>query len=445
MLHKLPAAVPGFPDYNPKHQVSFDNWISKLEHTFKIYGFTPFHAPLFIRKEFLRAKSTSDTEIYSISRLNHNPDHDDIETKFGLPFDNTVPLAIWVRDNARNITFPYKRYTISPVFRGEHPSPGRFRGFYQCDLDIIGPSLSIDNDFQCLLTLIRGLQNILIDIQSSQFTVYLNDISITRFLLISHGVEELNINRALSIIDRLDKDGAISVTDALSSISNQTQELVEKLLYKGNITKFIDNYFNQCTDDTISHILIKLKFILTSLENLNIMCVKFSPAIVRGLNYYTGIVFETFLDNYNEGSIMSGGRYNNLIDIFSDKKSTDITGVGGSIGISRLFDIVTRNSLLIHHRKTVVNTIIIYENIRYDPWLLAETLRTNGISTDVFTGNSFSLTKQLDYAGKIGIPIVIILLNNSLYCVKNLITKDQTEITTIPDLLDIINKHLNLL
>ena len=432
-LSKLPAAIPGFPDYKPEQQTTFYTWLSQLETTCKSYGFTSLTTPLFVRKEFLRAKAGNDTEIYSISRLSHNPDEDDLSTTFGLPFDNTLPLALYIRDNARNITFPYKRYAISPVFRGENPSPGRFRGFYQCDVDIVGPSLTIENDIQCLLTLIKGLQNI----TSEPFTVYLNDLSITKFLLSLYGVKEQNINECLFIIDRLDKEGFDRITAELLPFTNQNIELIQTLSYKGDISDFV---ISSDATDTIAPALISLKIIITTLSTLGITCIKFSPKIVRGLNYYTGVVFETFLDNFNEGSIMSGGRYDNLVDTLSTRKSTGIMGVGGSIGISRLFDIFNRNKLLSNNRKTTTDVIVLYRDILYNPWIVAESIR-DIMSVDIYTGNARNFSKQLDYANKLGVPIAVIIMDTSIYCVKNMYTKQQTEVTTIPELLDVIKSY----
>jgi histidyl-tRNA synthetase len=433
-LSKLPAAIPGFPDYNPKQQVIFSTWLSQLERTCKSYGFTSLTIPLFVRKEFLRAKSGNDTEIYSISRLSRDPEEDDLFTTFALPFDNTVPLALWIRDNAKDITFPYKRYAVSPVFRGENPSPGRFRGFYQCDIDIVGPNLSIENDIQCLLALVKGLQGI----TSEPFTVFINDMSITKALLTLYGVEEDNFKECLSIIDRLDKDGSYKVIAALSPFTNQKEKLVQTLLCKGDISNFeIPMEIKQEIEPTIT----SLNLVIDTLMKLGITCIKFSPSIVRGLNYYTGIVFETFLDNYNAGSIMSGGRYNNLVDTLSSRKSTGIMGVGGAIGVSRIFDIFSRNKLFINDRaKTTAEVIVLYRDISYNPWAVAEDIR-NITSVDIYTGNATNISKQLDYANKLGISIAVIIMDTSVYCVKNLYTKEQIEVTTIPRLLDVIKNY----
>lgn len=360
-LSKLPAAVPGFPDYDPKQQTTFNNWISQLENTYKSYGFTPLTVPLFVRKEFLRVKGGNDTEIYSVSRLSHNSDENDISTTFGLPFDNT-----------RDITFPYKRYTINPVFRGENPSQGRFLGFYQCDVDIVGPTLSIENDIQCLLTLIKGIQSII----SEPFTVYINDMSITKAFLKLYGIEEENIKDCLAIIDRLDKDGIEKVTAALLHFTDRSEQLIQILSYKGDISGFI---IPVELVDMIKPVMCYLNEIINTLGKLGVTCIRFSPTIVRGLNYYTGVVFETFLNNYNEGSIMSGGRYDNLVDTLSNRKRTGIMGIGGSIGLSRIFDISIRNKILVSNRKTTVDVIVLYRDITYNPWIVAEAIRNNNI------------------------------------------------------------------
>jgi len=426
-ISKIPIAVPGFPNYNPKQQVIFNEWLSKLENNCKSNGFTALEVPLFVRKEFLRVKMNDDNEIYSVSRLNKDCEDEDLNTKFGLPFDNTVPLALWIRDNIRDITFPYKRYAINPVYRGENPSPGRFRGFYQCDVDIIGPSLNIMNEIQCLHTLIKGLE----EITYYPFTVYINNISITKNLFRLYGIDDENIKVCLNLIDRIEKDGYEEIKNKLSKFTNKNSELIDKLTYKGEIEDFV------ISDDNIIEALDSLNNIITKLSELGIRCVKFSPSIIRGLNYYTGLVFETYLDNEEKAiSIMSGGRYDNLVDNLSNKKSMAIMGVGGSIGISRIFDILTRKKVLEGGRKSAADVIVIYRDIKYNPWIVAETLRNNNINTDVYTGNANNISKQLDYANKLGIPIVVMVMDKSVYCIKNLKTKEQMEVTSIDELVN---------
>ena len=426
-VSKIPIAVPGFPNYNPKQQVIFNEWLSKLENNCKSNGFTALEVPLFVRKEFLRVKMDDDNEIYSVSRLNKDCENEDLSTKFGLPFDNTVPLALWIRDNIREITFPYKRYAINCVYRGENPSPGRFRGFYQCDVDIVGRSLNTMNEIECLLTLIKGLK----EITSYPFTVYINNISITKKLLRLYGVDEENIKDCLNLIDKIEKDGYEEINNKLSKFTNKSSELIDKLTYKGEIEDFV------ISDDNIIEALDSLNNIITKLSELGIRCVKFSPSIVRGLNYYTGIVFETYLDNDEKSiSIMSGGRYDNLVDNLSSKKNMGIMGVGGSIGISRIFDLLTRKKELEGERKSAADVIVIYRDIKYNPWIVAEALRNNNINTDIYTGHARNISGQLDYANKLGIPIVVMIMDNSVYCIKNLKTKEQMEVTSIDELVN---------
>jgi len=463
-LRSLATRVPGFGDYKPEQQILLDLWKRTLKDCYQLNGFNPLDVPPFVRKEFLKAKGGINNEMFAVSSL-----WNDAPTPYGLAFDRTVPFALWVRDHEREIPFPFKRYDINLSFRGENPAPGRFQGFYQCDIDIVGRKLGLDNDVQCISALVEGLTRLLdtgIDDPANRgYKMYLNHITIPKGLFAQAKVPAEKVQDALHIVDKMDKIGPGKVADELKlllqgNVEEQTiMSLVEILAYKGSLAKFTipANFPKEATGglEALTEIINNLAANGISLESL-----QFCPGMVRGLNYYTGVVFETFLDALPKaGSVMSGGRYDELVDTFTqdkngETKNTGIEGVGGSIGLTRLFDVLSagKNPLINPKIKTACKVMVLAKDkLPIIPWKIAKALRDANISCDVYTGNKDSLGDQLVYANKSGVPVAVMVITDDktkemVFCVKDLksaVEKQDKDLTEIDRVVESVKRFLN--
>jgi len=466
-LCEIPTAVPGFANYSIEDQILFEQWKKELSDVYKMNGYMSLDLPPFVRKEFLMAKGGISHEIYSVGRLQGErinvekgefQEENNERTPFGIAFDRTVPFALWVRDHITEIPMPFKRYDINLSYRGEKPAPGRFRGFYQCDVDVVGRNLSLENDSQCISTLVQGLAILLKsgikNPENRKFTMYLNHIGIPKSMLRQYGFSEEKIPDALRIIDKLEKIGSEEVSGQLKDLM-QDQEiekgtidvLVRFFSHKGKLEDLNTITSLHLPNDARKG-MEDLKVIFENLKASGISdgIINFCPGMVRGLNYYTGVVFETFLDALppKAGSVMSGGRYDGLVDAFS-KKPTGIEGVGGSIGLTRFYDVLQRGGLIIPIAKTSSSVLIVsrghFEN---SAMKIASVIRENNIPCDIYTGNAKKkLTKQLDFANQIKIPICLIIFDENTFAVRKMSTKEQSsDFREISECIDQIRKYI---
>ena len=443
-LRELPGSAQGFGNYNQEENVLLDIWKRCLKDCFTNNGFNPIELSPFVRREFLQAKGGINNQIFSLNSL-----WSDEKTPYGLAFDHTVPLALWVRDHQKELTLPYKRYDIGLSFRGEKPSPGRFQGFYQCDVDTVGRDLSLSNDVQCISALVEGLASLLeagiSSMQDRRFVIYLNHIRIPKALFQQIGVLEGQLQEALSIVDDMEKIGAEAVANELHALlkENVSLESIESVVkvfsFKGAIEDFpIPENIPEGTSEGLE----ALKTIIADLKSNGIegSILQFCPGMVRGLNYYTGVVFETFLTSekfvshfQKPISVMSGGRYDNLVDTFTQDhkgkiKKTGLEGVGGSIGLTRLFDVLLRTGLVKPYEKSSCKvTVLAKKAFRTQQWEISKQVRNEKIPCDVYTGNSDKMTSQLEYANKMRIPVAIMVMEENIFCVKHLSASKETE------------------
>jgi len=333
---------------------------------------------------------------------------------------------------------PFKRYDISLSYRGKRPSPGRFRGFYQCDVDTVGRHLSLDNDAQCISALVQGLTALLDNgIESPadrNFTMYLNHIGIPKSMLRDFKVSEENIPEALRIIDKMEKIGVKEVGKQLKELlaekvdADSVDALVDFFAFKGKLEDFqppLATFPEQATKglEDLKTIFCKLEASGVPAERLH-----FCPGMVRGLDYYTGVVFETFLDALPKaGSVMSGGRYDGLVDTFT-KKEMGIEGVGGSIGLTRLYDVLQGGGLIKPTVKTAAKVMIVScGNFGATPMKIASAVRKEGIPCDIYTGNAKRLGKQLEFANQTGVPVALMIFGENTFAVRDMRAKVQSE------------------
>ena len=325
-----PKTLSGFMELSPLDQIEFDRIKTIIEDTYKLYGFYPLDTPIIEYSSVLLAKAGGETE-KQIYRFNKG------DNDLSLRFDLTVPLAKYVSARYNELSFPFKRYQIGKVFRGERPQKGRFREFYQCDIDVIGDgelSLMYDAEIPSIIYDIFTKMNI------GKFVIRINSRKILNGFF-----ENLNLSDKyqdiLRIIDKMEKVSEEDLIDMLKEI-NLTDEIVNKILSFVKIKGSNENILNSLKNLNIENEMFvnginELETVINSLRAMNIDEEYFviDLTIARGLDYYTGIVYETKLVDYPQiGSVCSGGRYDDLATYYTDRK---LPGVGISIGLTRLF------------------------------------------------------------------------------------------------------------
>jgi histidyl-tRNA synthetase len=393
----------GFKELLPAEQIVFNNMLETIRKTYELYGFIPVDTPILESAETLLAKAGGETEqqIYQFTKG---------KTDYAMRFDLTVPLARYVAEHERELAFPFRRYAIGKVYRGERPQAGRLREFYQCDIDIIGNgALPLSADAE--------LPNVINDIFTSilptgtKFTIRINNRKVLNSFFDYLDVDQVTTMR---ILDKLDKIGPEGVGSELVSIGVE-QDKIEQILSFAQISG---------TNEQILAKLNEMNIDTTELRAVVSDLVQIDLSIARGLDYYTGTVYETTLDDYPQvGSVCSGGRYDNLASTYTN---SILPGVGVSIGISRLFDQLRALDLLEFDSSTPTSVLILSDSTQISTELASE-LRDNSIPTEI--QGLGKLDKQLKYANKLGIQYVIIIGDNELkqgkYTLKDMQTGKQ--------------------
>ncbi|MDP2091108.1 MAG: histidine--tRNA ligase [Candidatus Gracilibacteria bacterium] len=425
-----PKSISGFYENLPEAQIIEDNFKEIIRKNYSLSGFTPLDTPNIERVETLTSKGADDNEIYGIKRLKaEGEEKNDFE--LGLRFDLTVPLARYVAQYEGELDFPFKRQHIAKVYRGERPQKGRYREFYQADVDIIGNAkLSLFADVEILSTIYNSLK----ELNFGDFVININNKKLLVGFLESIDVE--NIVKTISIIDK--KDKVKSIVPMLEELGLKTEQISEILTYV-NLSEIrtsmeILEYFSNMQNDTLLEGLGELKYLYENLINLGVdeSFIKLNPSISRGLNYYTGTVFETFILGAEEmGSIASGGRYENLTSNFC---KNNYPGVGGSIGLSRLISVLNNIGKIELGAKTVSKVLVLNMGEEYltNNLQIVKTLRNIGINTEIYLDSETKLQKQIKYADNKKIPFVIIQgedeIEKGVIQLKNLEKGEQIEV-----------------
>ena len=420
-----PRTLAGTMELLPSEQILFNQIKEKIENTYQKFGFLPLDTPIIELSEVLLAKAGGETE-KQIYRFNKG------DTDLSLRFDLTVPLSKYVAKNYGNLSFPFRRYQIGKVYRGERPQKGRYREFYQCDIDIIGDGeLDIINDAE----LPSVIYTIFRELGFNDFTICINNRKILNGLFEEIGQKENSVE-ILRIIDKIEKIGKQAVIEELEKIE-VSKQAIEKIIdfieISGTSIEKIEKLKElEIENETFKQGLDELEFVYKNIKLFGVPeeNYKIDLTIARGLDYYTGTVYETFLNDYREiGSICSGGRYENLAEYYTDKK---LPGVGISIGLTRLFYKLNELNLIKADKKSISDVLIIpmIEDLSV-PISLATKLRNNGINTEIYLNNK-KLKAKFKYADKLEIPYVIIIgedeINSNKFKLKNMSTGDEREI-----------------
>ncbi len=416
-----PKVLKGFKDSLPGEEFYRKYLITKIEGTLKLFGYLPIDTPALEYREILLGKGGGETDkqVFIFK--------DKGEREVGLRYDLTVPLARFVAMHENEIVFPFKRYHISKVWRGEKPQRGRFREFYQADFDIIGID-SIESDIEIILLIYNLLKNLGI----TNITIKINDRSLLHQIFEKIGISEFE-KEILLILDKYYKITEVEFIENLKSIiGNKSEEILRIIKYanEGNLFEFIKERYN--IYDT------RLEKIFSFFKQINLKeFVTIDFAITRGLDYYTGIVFETFIkDSIELGSVCSGGRYDNLTSIFSKNK---YSGIGSSIGLDRLITYLIEKNLI--PKISFCNLLIVNLNSK-DLNLYYEILNkmhNEDISCEIYP-EATKLKKQFKYAEEKNIPFMLFLgeeeKEKSILKLKNIITGVELIFSKIDKLID---------
>ncbi len=381
-----PRTLKGFRDFLPKEARKRNYVLNILKNVFESYGFEPLETPVLEYEEILLGKygDEGDKLMYRFE--------DNGKRKVAMRYDQTVPLARVVAQYANDLPLPFKRYQIQNVYRADNTQKGRYREFLQVDIDTVGSSSPL-SDAEIIKLVIDAYQKL----GFTNFKVLINDRSVFA------GIDK----KAIAIIDKLEKIG---------------RDAVIKELFSKNIAQ---------TENEISSILrsieeseptIDLKQIFSYLKQMNIdeNFVEFSPTLARGLDYYTGSIFEIKCEDYPAGSLGGGGRYDNLIGLFANQT---IPAVGFAFGFDRIIEAMEELNLF--DGKDLGGTKILVTNSADRSAKVANELRNKGFNAELYVDEK-DLDKQLRYADKKGVPYVLIVENQTL-ALKNMTTgKKQT-------------------
>ncbi|MCX6712581.1 MAG: histidine--tRNA ligase [Candidatus Vogelbacteria bacterium] len=437
----IPSILPGFMELLPKDQMLFNGLLDTIRQNYERFGFIPVDTPVMEKAEVLLAKAGGETEKQIYRFLKGDND-------IALRFDLTVPLSRYVAEHKPDLKFPFRRYHIGKVYRGEKPQRGRFREFYQCDVDIIGNgSLEIIYDAE-MPAIIYGTLSAL---GFKNFTVKINNRKILNGFFSSLGLESEQAANVLRIIDKLDKIGLPQVKEELTAIVNkpETVDLISEFIaIKGDNKTILDSLVKLgIKNDIFQTGVAELSQVLTYAadfgvpeENLAI-----DLTIARGLDYYTGTVYETNLNDYPQiGSICSGGRYDNLTEYYTD---TPMPGVGVSIGLTRLFYQLREAGLIKPVGATPSQVVVIPlspANLKSAITFTA-TLREAGINSETYLAD-VKTSKKFDYANDLGIRFAAIIgpdeEKQGTVAIKNLVTGEQNQ-ATVAEAIELLKNKQN--
>jgi len=446
-----PRTPPGLMELLPREQIAFQRMLDVIRRNYERFGFLPVETPVFELSEVLLTKSGGETErqVYFVQSSGTLANAGEKENETNLPelalhFDLTVPLARYVAEHAHELTFPFRRYQMQRVYRGERPQRGRFREFYQCDIDIIGKqSLSIHYDAEVLAVIYA----VFAELGIGQFNIQLNNRKLMRGFFQSLGVIDTQ-KQALILreVDKLDKHGSDYVRTTLTGnefalSADVVQQILDFVQIRStsyeNALKQLDQLsaqLNTDTNDVLHEGINELREVVQLVHALgvpeNAWCLNFS--IARGLDYYTGTVYETVLTEHLQiGSICSGGRYENLASHYS---KTHLPGVGISIGLTRLFWQLRQAGLISGVAESSVHALVaLMDDTGLAQSLdIARHLRAGGINTEVQM-EAKKIGKQFQYASKAGIRFVVLVgsdeLARGVVAVKDLQREQQFEVS----------------
>ena len=424
-----PRTLSGFMELLPADQAKMEKMLDILRSTYSLYGFTALDTPVIESAEVLLAKGGGETEkqIYRFTKG---------DSDLALRFDLTVPLAKYVAANYGQLTFPFRRYQIGKVYRGERAQRGRFREFYQADIDVIGDgSLDIMNDAEIPAI----IYNTFTRFGFRKFKIHVNNRKILNGFYSMNGMS-MKAADIMRTVDKLDKIGAEKVRQLLiedvQMLPCKADNVMDFMAISGSNDHVIEGLEQfRGMDATFDQGLDELKTVTEHLKEFGVPEENFmiDLTIARGLDYYTGTVYETIMTEHPEiGSVCSGGRYDNLAGYYTDKQ---LPGVGISIGLTRLFYVLNEQGLLSDETVTApCDAVVIPMTEDIGPAVSAATvLRNAGVRTQLYVEKK-KFKAKMSYADKLKIPFAVLLgedeISAGVLAVKNMETGEQVSLST---------------
>ena len=399
-----PRTLSGFMELLPEAQMKMERMMEVLRESYSVYGFTPLDTPIIESAQVLLAKGGGETEkqIYRFTKG---------ESDLALRFDLTVPLAKYVAGHYGELSFPFRRYQIGKVYRGERAQRGRFREFYQADIDVIGDGkLDIINEAEIPAV----IYNTFTKLGLKKFKIKVNNRKILNGFYRMNGMAE-RAGEIMRTVDKLDKIGAEKVKqlliDEVKMLPCKAENVLDFMAIRGSNAEVIaalERYRGM--DETFDLGLDELKTVTKYLADFGVPEENFAVdlTIARGLDYYTGTVYETEMTEHPEiGSVCSGGRYDNLAEYYTDKQ---LPGVGISIGLTRLFYVLSEQGLLADEIITAPCDALVIPMTEELGFAIsaATALRAAGVRTQLYTEKK-KFKAKMSYADKLAIPFVVLV------------------------------------
>ena len=423
-----PRTLSGFMELLPGKQLQFEAMAEILRKTYASYGFAPLDTPVIEDAQILLAKGGGETEkqIYRFQKG---------DSDLALRFDLTVPLAKYVALHANELAFPFRRFQISKVYRGERAQRGRFREFYQADIDIIGDGkLDILNEAEIPAIIYKVFRGFGL----KRFQIRVNNRKILNGFYAMQSLAEKS-GDIMRTVDKLDKIGAEKVCAILTEDCGLTQEQAQEILKfiairgtNAEVLSALEGYAGR--NEIFDQGLEELKAVALNLAAFGVPEENFAVdlTIARGLDYYTGTVYETtLLDHPEIGSVCSGGRYDDLAGYYTERK---LPGVGISIGLTRLFYVLDEQGLLNPELPTApADALVLPMGGEPGPAIvLAEALRSEGLRVQLY-GEQKKFKQKMAYADKLGVPFAVLLGEDEIAAgkcsLKNMRTGEQITVT----------------
>ena len=432
-----PKTLPGFMELLPNDQILFNKIKDIIRKNYESFGFVPLDTPVLESSDVLLAKAGGETEkqIYNFKKG---------DSDLCMRFDLTVPLAKYVAANFESLNFPFARYQIGKVYRGEKPQKGRFREFYQCDIDVIGKnSLSLYYDAEIPSIMYRIFK----ELDIGKFTIFVSNRKLLLGMIEELGLNDISMD-VLRLVDKFAKIGEDNFVLTLKLDYKVEQEKIDTLLNFMRISGTPSEQLEKlkCLNIANDNFLTGINELQQVTEKMKLFGVEdgyfnINLSIARGLDYYTGTVYETFIEGYeNLGSVCSGGRFDNLAEYYTKEK---LPGVGMSIGLTRLFYQLKENQLIKDNYNQITNVVILPMGDTYDRCIeISNFLRENGINNNIYFEDS-KFKNKLAFATKSNYQYAIIIgedeVNNNYCTLKNLKEYTQQQVN-YERLLEILTK-----
>lgn len=406
-----PSSISGFPEWSPAERLIEQRMLDQIRASFERYGFSPIETPAVERNDVLTAKGGEETErqIYSLTGL--RPQSGGDARDYSLHFDLTVPLARYVAQHNNELVFPFRRYQIQKVWRGERPQHGRFREFTQCDIDIVGDgklSLMADAEIPAVISTVFNSLDI------GEFTIRVSNRKILTGYLERLGYDESNASIILREADKIERQGAAPLLQALDDIpggSAAADDILALVGINGDPKTVISELESFEGGERFNLGVVELKTVFehASAFGIDESNIAADIGIVRGLDYYTGTIYETRLDDHPQlGSICSGGRYDDLASYFMRKT---MPGVGISIGFTRLFSQLLQAGIVKTGSASAGQVLVTIpdESLISSAIEVASALRSTNVNTEIYFERT-RLGRQLRYASRKGFKLAVIPL-----------------------------------